>query len=509
MKWLLRFSIYSLFVWLSPLCVLAQSNECSIDTPEKCRVDLTLFCEDGERVPLAFSLNLDTFQTLDFTALFSSAPPASKLPLVFVDGEVEGGNVREGGVTRLLCEGPVCSGSITIAKLQELATRFDIDQAVITVVLRKRTRFGKDVCIGKFINDPEVVANNLSEERQICTLDTTPGNESITAEGFFEPGGYGTDGSPRFHLSVEGLATDERYRACSLTGTDRYQRVFSFRPVELASAVDSEIYGSLSTDGQAEFDANKYLYSYELRRSLSSIVTVAPANSNAPRLFPSLSLINKSVSSTSAKATNKKWNKRTRKRRRERRRKKKLNSSRELVVASRDIEVSASRRQSVLGWLNFDPLGATVVISKSCQSNVVEDSIGTLVCGNAAENPNRECETFSFGDETLAATACREVEPTLGTLVIRVRSDSSQDLTVCLNGAAFGETVSVSTQSQSPSGVRYAGQLKITDSAALIAGTTNGGIPSYEFSETSMSSVTSVSLSSTGECGTVLGTVTF
>ncbi|MGA1192616.1 MAG: hypothetical protein ACO3XO_10080, partial [Bdellovibrionota bacterium] len=111
--------------------------------------------------------------------------------------------------------------------------------------------FGKDVCIGKFVNDPDVVASNLSDERQVCTLEPTAGNESVTAEGFFEPGGYGTEGASRFHLSLEGLDTTKRYRACSVTGTDRYAKVFSFQPVELAAAVDSEIYGSLSVDAQA------------------------------------------------------------------------------------------------------------------------------------------------------------------------------------------------------------------------------------------------------------------
>ncbi len=506
-----RFSLVSaclIFLVLFPVLLLAQSDECSIETPEKCRVDLNLFCEGGERIPLAFSLNLDTFQTLDFTTTFSAAPPSNRLPLVFVDGEVESGNVREGGVTRLQCNGSVCTGSISIAKLQELSARFDLDQAVVTVVLRKRTRFGKDVCIGKFVNDPDVVASNLSDERQVCTLEPTPGNESVTAEGFFEPGGYGTDGVPRFHLSIEGLDTTKRYRACSVTGTGRYEKVFSFRPVELATAVDSEIYGSLSAEAQAEFDSNRELYSYELRRSLESLST-GDLSTSSNRFFPSLSLINKSVSATTAKSTSKKWNKRTRKLRRERRRKKKLKSSRELIRVSRDVEISATRRQEVLGWLNFDPLGATVVISPNCKSNVAENAIGTLVCGNAAENPNRKCERFTFADDTLGATACREVTSDVGKLVIRARDDAPQDLTVCLNGVAFGETVSVTDENQSLTEISYAGKLQITDSAELVASTIYNDIPSFVLLPTPVSGVTSVALSATGDCNAVLGTVSF
>jgi len=493
---------------LFPVLLQAQSDECSEEAPEKCRVDLNLFCEGGEKIPLAFSLNLDTFQTLDFTTIFSAAPPASRLPLVFVDGEVEAGNVREGGVTRLRCNGSVCTGSISIAKLQELSTRFDIDQAVVTVVLRKRTRFGKDVCIGKFVNDPDVVATNLSDERQVCTLEPTAGNESLIANGFFEPGGYGTEGIPRFHLAIEGMDTSKVYRACSVTGADRYQKVFTFQPVELATAVDAEIYGSLNTDQQAEFDANRELYSYELRRSLESFSS-SMSSTSSNRFFPSLSLINKSVSSTSAQASKKKWNKRSRKRRRERRRKKKLKSSRELILASRDVEISAARRQDVLGWLNFDPLGATVVISESCKSDVVAKSVGTLVCGNAAENPNRNCERFTFADDTLGATACREVTSDVGKLVIRVRDDNPRELTVCLNGVAFGETVSVTDANQSATGTSYAGKLQITDSAELIASTIYNGIPSFVLLPSAVSGVTSVALSATGDCNTVLGIVSF
>ncbi|MGA1192617.1 MAG: hypothetical protein ACO3XO_10085 [Bdellovibrionota bacterium] len=215
------------------------------------------------------------------------------------------------------------------------------------------------------------------------------------------------------------------------------------------------------------------------------------------------------MSATTAKSTSKKWNERTRQLRRERRRKKKLKSSRELILVSRDIELSAGRRQEVLGWLNFDPLGATVVISPNCNSNVAENAIGTLVCGNAAENPNRICERFTFTDDTLGATACREVTPNIGKLVIRVRDDAPQELTVCLNGVAFGETVSVTDENQSATGTSYAGQLKITDSAELVANTIYNGIPSFVLLPTPVSGVTSVALSATGDCNTVLGTVSF
>lgn len=493
---------------LFPVLLQAQSSECSAKNSENCRVDLAVFCEDGERVPLSFSINLDTFQTLEFKATFPSVPPAQQMPIVFVDGEVERGKVREGRVTRLRCNGSVCTGSITFEKLQELSTRFDIEQAVITVVLRKRTRLGKDVCIGKFINDPEVVENNRSAERQVCTLEPTAGNESLIANGFFEPGGYGTDGTPRFHLAIEGMDTSKEYRACSVTGDGRYQKVFTFQPVELATAVDAEIYGSLNTDQQAEFDANKDLYSYELRRSLQSFSS-SMSSTGSNRFFPSLSLINKSVSATTAKSTKKKWNRRTRKIRKERRKKKKLKSSRALILASRDVEISVTRRQEVLGWLNFDLLGATVVISESCKSDVVAKSVGTLVCGNAAENENRECKTFVFGDENLEATACREVNPNLGKLVIRARDDASRDLTVCLNGVAFGETVSVTDENRFANQISYAGKLQITDSADLVAATIYSGEPSFFLSTNPISSITSIALSEIGECGTVLGTVNF
>lgn len=489
----------------TPQALFAQGDDCSVQNPEACTVNLSLFCQQRGEVPLSFGIDLDTFDIF-FRATFAEKPTVNRFPLFFVDGEVESGNVNETRVTTLHCKGTVCSGALTVAKAEQLETTFDFDQATITVTLRKSNKFGKDICIGKFTNNPDLIAANDSSVRQICSLNTTTGNEAITGTGFFSPGGFGTDGESRFHLSIEGLDAETEYKICSVIGENKYKKVATFTPVLLATADDAAVYGTLTPKEQAEFDANPFLFSYELRRDVSNS-TSSLLNQNLLS-SPSLVLLNKSVSSSTSGSAVRSSNKKTsKKRRRARRRKQKNQSSRSLfssLVRASDVTTSAASQEEVLAYLNFDPSGGSVIISESCTKNVLEQSIGTLVCGNDGEDDFRQCRFFSFSDADLSASACKEVKDDVGQLTVRVRNDEALSLTVCLDGMALNNTLEVALGTKSGDPDFPFAELKATENTALVAGDST-----FLLLDSNVSDVSTVALSATGDCNDTLASVSF
>lgn len=480
--------------------IVAQESECSAENPDACDVTVPLYCQQKGKVPFTFGIN-DDFD-FGFTAVFSDSPPAKQLIFYAVDGEAENGSVNETKVTKLVCRGTTCTGAISLERAQKLEQQFDFDQAVINFVLRAQGKNGKDVCLGKFTNNPDLVAQNDGGKRVVCTVQPTDGNEAITGTGYFEPGGYGSDGDSFFHLALEGLDVGTSYKGCSVVGENRFRKVFAFDPALRASATDSEVYGVLSAKEQAVFDAHRSEYSYDLFREVYGSGDIFN-----PSFSPSLSLINKGVSEERASSSVRSSNKSTRAARKRRKRRKKQQGKRTRVASVLadlpGVAIAAKRKpESVLAWLNFDPQGGQLVISPSCKGNVLAQSVATLACGEAAgADPDHVCNSLSFTEDDRSGTACRDFFDGVGQLKVLAKGLELGVYSVCVNDELIAPVLTVVSTT---SGGTF-GKLIVTDNSTLA----DGSNERIQLISQVLSEVTDISLSQSGSCVDVVASVSF
>ncbi|MCB0319989.1 MAG: hypothetical protein KDD60_03630 [Bdellovibrionales bacterium] len=495
--------LYILFLlfWSANIAsVKAQEEECSGDNPDACTVQLTLYCERDGAVPLSFGITDDL--DMGFTVQFPENPPASKMTLFAVDGEVESGKVSETKLTSMKCKGSECLGTLTYERFQELEGKFNFDQSFINFVIRKGGKFGKDLCIGKFTNNPDLITQNNSGKRVLCAIQPAEGNDSLSGIGYFEPGGYGTDGDAFFHLEVSGLDVGTNYSGCSVVGENRYKKVLQFSSSLKSDASDTVIYGELSSVEQAEFNRHAADYSYDLYREV-----FGSEDAVQTLLTPSLSLINKGVSSDRASSSVASSNAATSKERRKQRRKRKEQGKRArsavLFAADASLTIQAKKKvTSTLAWLNFDPLGGQLIISTSCKSDANDKAVATLVCGEEVEDENRSCQDLTTSESGVTGTICRETWQGVGRISILTRGLSEGTYHVCLNGAVIEPVLQSSTASRANSVT--SGQLKLTDSATLASGDST-----FSVIESSVATVTAITISESTNCSEAVGSVSF
>lgn len=462
----LRFII--LFLSISGLYSPLAAQDCSDpEHPENCYIELPVFCGKSTVADFRISIEESTFDLL-FEARFDGDSPEKNLLFYLVDGQITPGATNEVKITALRCRnsgngGQTCSGTISAERAERLESRLDFDQAVLTVSLRTPTR---DICVGKFTNNEELIENNGITERSLCSFTAADSEKTegltLTGDGFFDPRGYGADGESHFHMSLAGLPARETYLGCILVGENQYRPVFDFKSYG-PNKSDQTIYGDVDADGEAKLSQEAIHYSYDVYRALDSSADPARLSLGGK----SLSQINKQVSSPSASSEREKANSSRKKKssRKRKRRKKKKNKR----VRSLDLMPAESKSKGsgdIFSWLAFDPLGSgTIYISKSCRGNVPLRSYGSITCGNDGDSgSNRECVDFSNTDSeaTSAGKICQEFRNSYSLSTIRVKSLAAGDYYVCLDGAAVSTALTVSGDE----GEEF-GTLEITDSATL------------------------------------------
>lgn len=477
-------------VSILPAFVFAQE-----EPPE---VNLTTYCKGNETAP--FRIGVDSNFDIEFRATFADKSPGKRLQLYFIDGNVQNGKVNEQRITRMKCspqgEGEVCVGTISLERSQKLENSFNFDQAVINVSLRQGKR-GKDLCLGKFTNDPEKISRNSRTERIFCSFIPTDESNGVTGEGHFNPGGYGTEADAHFHLRLTGLEAGNQYRGCSVTGENRYRQAFTFTSYD-ANTTDAEIFGALNEDEQAEFNARKIDYSYDLYRSVNAV-----ADADLQSLFSiNLSQINFGISSSSASQARKSGN-RKRARARRRRRRKNANRRRRAFAMAYDMQSvrANSFGEDVFKWLSFDPnSGGEVYIADKCKGDVPTNSYGRIVCGDSVTVPDdRNCITLTGDDESLTANACKEPKSGYNLVSLRVKDFEDGEYTVCIDGIAVSEKLTVETDE-----VGAFAELEITDNATIEEQMTNAAFFSGD-----LSSVSTVGISETEDCATTIQSGSF
>lgn len=479
---------FSIFIFA--LTAYAEDRECSEDDPVACDVNMNLFCKEQGTVP--FTLGITNDYKLGFTAQFASEPPAKKLPLFAVDGMVEEGKVSEIKVTDLICIEKVCRGSISDEQSDALEAKFNVHQSFINFVIRVGGKNGKDACIGKFTNNPELIEQNNSAKRVVCKFNPTTGNESVSGSGYFVPAGYGTEGDSFFNIALQGLPDGQTFKGCSIIGERRHRQVFEVSPVLLADVTDKKIYGRLSEAEQSEFDSRVGDYSYELFRDI--LLEQDPLNFN---FSPSLGSINKGVSPSRGSNSVDESNKSTKEERKERKREKKKKGKRNL--AQDILSLAANRdRESVLAWLNFDPLGGQLIIGKKCNADSLEDAVGIITCGEEAEDEDSKCLDIS-SSEDLSGTVCRDKFANTTRITVRLRASEESSYTVCLDGTPLSSKVDLSS-----AGEAYSGEVKLTSSTVL-----SEADQSYTFYEGDLTQVEEIKVSAGENCDSAIGSVEF
>lgn len=466
-----------------------QESECSKDNLDACDVSLNVYClaDRSGVLTMGITENAD----LGFDVVFNKKAPSRKLKLIAVDGVVEKGAVNEFRLTTLNCTGKSCSGVYPgIAEsIERLQSEFNIDQNVVNFVLRDR---GRDLCIGKFTNNPDKVAEASDLERAVCEFVPAEGYETLSGSGYFDSAGFG-DGS-FFHLSLQQFPVGQRYTGCSVIGEGRYRKVLEFQSYDQDST-DDEIYGTLSDAEREIFESKLFEYSYDLLRQLLGEGSSDAGLDLRFGFTPSLSAINKGVTpSRGSKAIKSSNKKSSRKRARKRRRKKKKNAKRSLrsravaAASDRALRVSGDN-EDVLAWLNFDPSGGTIYLAPNCYGDgVPAKAYGQLLCGEDAESEARKCIALSpSGDQAGEARVCLETRESFGIFNIRAKELETGTYQICFDSEQSGQTIAV--------GALETAEQNLTDSTLLAE-----RVSAYEQIGVSPGEVEQIGLSLSGDC---------
>lgn len=473
-------------VFLIPSGALfAQESECSVQNPDACDVSLNVYCL-ANRTGL-FTLGITDNFDLGFEVDFETDAPAKELKFFVVDGQVENGQVNESKVTNLTCRGTHCEGAITLEKADALETEFNFEQNVINFVLREK---GRDVCIGKFTNNPDKISDNGELDRAVCEFVPVTGYENYSGSGYFDPAGFGTGSF--FHLTLQDFPSTQRYVGCSVIGEGRYRKVLEFQSYE-EGVSDQEIYGTLGETAQQEFEQNLFEYSYDLIRELLGASADLPQSRFG--FSPSLSTINKGVSPSRGTSAIKSSNtKSSKKKARQRKRNKKKNSTRlrslrSFMIADTRAAQPTTENEDVLAWLNFDPTGGVIYIAPNCYGDSVpEKAYGQLVCGADAESDARKCIALSAqAEQSGDARTCLETRDSFGILTLRAKGLDAGAYRICLDGSATDHTVTLSGDETA--------ELNLTDSSILAE-----RVSGYELISQSPGAVSSVGLSLSDNC---------
>lgn len=473
--------------WVLADSLAEQQERCETErTPEACRFNLPLYCLDGEEPNFVFGITDDL--KFGFSATFSEKPKQDFYQLFLVDGQVQNNSRNGARVVKLKCRGKECSGSITSEEARDLEDRFDVNQAVINFVLRKGAR---EYCIGKFTNDLEKLAENTRSDRVLCAYEALDSNTDITGEGYFTPSQYGASlpddtEEPFFHFTLRGLSTGETYRGCTIVGTNVYRNAFVFESYSPDQS-DFEIYGSLTDEQQAEFDSRKLDYSYDLTRTLEG----ASLDRGLRAFTINLSQINFSVSGSSGSSEIKRSNN-ARKRARKRKREKRGESGRTRVARELVLRGNTFSKQRIFKWLGFDPLGGgDILLSTNCKGDVPSQAFGKIACGPSRTGDNRQCVSFMGSSEDVIGTVCKEPYTGYTNVVIATEGLAAGDYSICFDGVQEESTLTVTSDSLGTFGIAY-----ITDSSTLADQSSR-----YTFTDASISDLSTVVISSSGDCG--------
>jgi hypothetical protein len=448
-------------------------------------IELPVFCTQVNDVTLYLGIDPNAGGSILFTLESSQSSPLNKSGFFYAaNGRLRDGAVKEVKLSKATCSSSnginTCKGSLPQAVEAKLATTFNFEQEVLTILLRD-TKL-RDVCMGKLANEEQTLTDNGRLERQFCEFAPEAAYTSVSGSGFFDPNGYGTTGDSLLHVALEGLPTGKTIRGCTQLGNS-YQEVFSLTSYDVAKG-DAEIYGTLSADEQAVISGQGLEYSYDLYRQL------AGNSGSISSLSRSLGLLNRQVSSNAAstevRESNQKFEelKRAQKKKKEEEKKKNARSfpfSRLLSISSTD-RAANSKTTEVFQWLAFDPNGGgDVILAPSCSAKSVKNSsYGVLSC-NAPNSSARACYALTSTNPASSpkGNACLEQRNGYALATIRVEGAADGSYYICNNGSLVtSEQLNVSTDS-----LGAFGELQITDNnlaAQKVPGLAEGVISSLD-----------------------------
>ena len=437
-------------------------------TLEACEkvLELPMFCSQVESVKLYLGLDPSTVGSLVFTIESPSASLLNQGGFFYAaNGRLRDGAVKEVKLSKAICssssEVHTCQGSLRPAVGEKLATTFNFEQEVLSILLRDNKL--RDVCMGK-LADERKLTDNGRLERQFCEFTPTASYPSVSGAGFFDPNGYGTSGDSLLHVAFEGLPTDKTIRGCTQLGNS-YQEVFSLTSYD-ADKGDAEIYGTLSTDEQAVFTRQGLEYSYDLYRQL------AGNSGSISSLSSALALLNRQITSSAAyteiRGSNKNFDELKRKQKKKKQ-EQKIKNARNLPI-SRLLSIATTGRATtekpaeVFQWLAFDPIGGgDVILAPACSAkSITKSSYGVLSC-NAPNSSARACYPLTSTDPAGSAkgNACLEIRNGYTLATIRVEGAADGTYYVCNDGSLVtSEKLTVATDS-----LGAFGELQITDNS--------------------------------------------
>jgi len=497
--------VITFFVFTSPL--LAQDNS----EPE---INLTIFCQDDVTTNFRVFINQDF--DLGIEVPFPDKAPANSLSAFVIDGGP--GCKNEARLAKLTCSknsdtGTTCSGALTLEREAKLAQEFNFDQDFLNFSIRKGKN-GKDVCLGKFTNNPDLLTANDSLERAYCVFqasDNDPSYSDFSGTGTFDPAEYGNDPDAEtlFHMTLLGFPEGKLVRGCVVTGKGRYEQVFSSRTWG-STKTDADIYGSeLSAAELAKLNDQRsggIHYSYDRYR------TVLNSAGQVSAFFGdrSLNQINRSVSSpssssgrsdsNSSRSSSSKNQKKKKRRRGKRRKKGNFSAFESLAVKAQG---KSNKKERIFSFMFFDPLSDTVYLAPNCRGDVPAKAYGQVVCSKDSSQISdaRTCLDFVNADANAATEGKTCLEPRTGFTLVGVRTKGLPDgeYTVCLNDQALSKSlVSLSTSSGA------SGNLEATDNESVAENLTDVILTGVTLSELS-----TVKVSTNSDCTSPLMTATF
>ncbi len=469
----------------------AFAGKCELEAcPE---FTLPVYC--SKNIEGSFALGLDENFDLLFSAYFEGTVPWKALSFYVVDGEITPTGRNEARVKRLRCfereTYTECLGSISVERAERLEQRFNFDQSVINIALRKQDR---DICIGKLTSNEEETLARDSTQRSYCTLTPSASYPEIEGNGWFDPASYGIDGEAHFHMSVTGLPTDEATAWCIDSSAElesdgaspkkkkkKFHKVGSSKAYN-EDATDEQIYQNTTEEEQQRLEEEPHSYSLDFARELF------------PNTRKSLASINMQVSSSSASSAREKSNKQKKKAKRKKKREKRKRGKRNrrnLLIA--DDETPKVKRQKIFSWLNFDPLtDGPLYLAKDCRGEYVAEKAYARVDCSSENSDKQLCFPLS-GSTAAKANVCLEMGEGFSKFFLRAKGLPSGEYSLCFNEHLSEYNFRVAGAIE-----ESFGSLSLTDSELLASRT------DYQYVDTAtLESLQDVQVTS-GSCSTAL-----